>query len=109
MITTDKLLNEINKVPYKADILFNYIQDSSILYCVKYKTESNRFIIYVGNNRIKNIVRKLKDNLYNKKLPIIILNENEPTKIYYIEEICNDFESYNEINVYYLEKELVIE
>jgi len=107
MKTTDELFNEIRNVPYHAKILFNYIQDSTILSCVKYETESDRFVIYVGKKGIHNIARKLKDNLFNKKLPVIIINENEPTIIYCIDEVCNDIKLLNEINIYYIEKELV--
>ena len=102
MNTTDELYNEIKDMPIQADILFSYILDQSVLHCVKYKTESNRFIIYVGIKKTNNIVRKLKDNLYNKKLPIIIIKEDEPTFSYRIVDVYNDIKISNEIIVCYL-------
>ena len=107
MKTTDELFNEIKNAPYHANILFHYIQDSTILSCVKYETEPDRFVIYVGKKGIHNIARKLMNNIFNKKLPVIIINENEPTKIYCIDEVCNDIKLWNEINIYYIEKEIV--
>ena len=107
MKTTDELFDEIKDAPYHAKIIFHYIQDTTILSCVKYETESDRFVIYVGEKVKNNIARKLRDNLFNKKLPVIIIDENEPTKLYCIEKVYNDIESNNEINIYYIEKELV--